>query len=347
MRLRPPCRAPKLPLLPQVTARHRIGASLAAGGLRHATQLSLPLLGGTAVAKAELAEPPQGSEAAAAQHAVLRLELQGRSARSRGLAGGIKIQPGLADKFRMADAAAVGSSGASSSGSSGSSGSDSDDDALGSSSDGAEKRGQRQCGRGRVPGVKLELVPGAVRGWQDVSGRWQQAWGGRLSSSVAYQARQRRWTLSLSQKLTGWLSAVGSLVCDAPDGAGAAAAAVEEGDGQIEAGPSSSSVGSCLGPDAPHRPLHRLSSHIRSYAAAAQLRKAGLKLTCRLRQPARQLRLETSYDAAEGGFTHGLTYRLGRRAGDWQQQAAWYDLGLQARPHTRQLLVKLDFFAPL
>ena len=343
------CRSPKLPLLAQVTARHRVAASQATGALRHSTQLSLPLLGGAAVAKAELAEPPLGSEAAAAQHAVVRLELQGRSARSRGLAGGIKLQPGLADKFRAADEAAVASSSANGSSSSSSGGSDSDDEMLGSSSlvGDAEKQAQRQCGRGRVPGLKLELVPGMVRDWQDVSGRWQQAWGGQLSSSMAYQARQRRWTLSLSHKLTGWLSAVGSLVCDAPGEAAAGAVAAEESNGQIEAAASSSSVGSCLGPDAPQQQLHRLSSHIRSYAAAAQLRKAALKLTCRLRQPARQLRLETSYDAGEGGFTHGVTYRRGRSAADWQQQTAWYDLGLQARPHARQLLLKFDFFAPL
>lgn len=344
------CRSPKLPLLPQVTARHRMATSQATGALRHSTQLSLPLLGGAAVAKAELAEPPLGSEAAAAQHSMLRLELQGRSKRSRGLAGGIKLQPGLADKFRTADEAAVASSSANASSSS-SGGSDSDDEMLGSSSlvGDAEKPAQRQCGRGRVPGLKLELVPGMVRDWQDVSGRWQQVWGGRLSSSMAYQARQRRWTLSLSHKLTGWLRAVGSMVCDAPGAtaAGAAAVAAEESNGQIEAAASSSSVGSCLGPDAPQQRLHRLSSHIRSYAAAAQLRKAALKLTCRLRQPARQLRLETSYDAGEGGFTHGVTYRRGRSAADWQQQTAWYDLGLQARPHARQLLLKFDFFAPL
>ena len=335
--------APKLPLLPRLTARHRVAASQAAGALRHTSQLSLPLPGGAAVAKAELAEPAPGSEAAAGG-SILRLELEGGTRRSRGLAGGIKIKPDLADKFRTADAASVSSG----SGSGSSSGSDSEEEACGacSTAGGSQDTRQRRAGRSRVPSLKVEMAPRSVRGWDDISGRWQQAWGGRLSSSVAYQARQRRWSFSVSQKLTGWLSAAGSLVCDAPAELAAAAARGSDG-GEIGAAASSSSICSGMVAAQPPGRLHRLASHIRSYAAAAHMRKAGLKLTCRLRQPARQLRLESCFDAVEGGLAHAVAYRLGRGAADWQQQAAWCDVALQARPHARHLLLKLDFFAPL
>lgn len=320
----PPRSTPKLPLLPPVTARHRVAGAVAASKLQHSSTLSAPLLGGIALARAELSELVPGSSQQPGEGAVLRLELLGRSKRSRGLAGGVQVQPALVSSFGRGNGG---------SGSGSKSGSDSDDEEASSSS--------KACGSGspdqqprRLPGLRLEMAPHALRGWDGVSGRWQQAWGSRLCSTVAYQARQRRWNLDLSHKLNGWLTAAGSMACDMREAAAAPGPA--SGSEEIEA---------AEGGGVADR-LRQLSAHLRGYAAGASVCRAKLRLTCKLRQPARQLRLESSYGAGEEGATHSLAYRCGRRP-DHAQQHGWWDMGVEARPAARHVYLRLDFFAPL
>lgn len=335
-----PLRTPRLPLLPQLTARHRVAAAQASRRLQHSTALSLPL--GPALARIEVREPAPGSSLEPAEGATLKLELVPHSKRVRRLAGGAKLQTGCASAFRPG--ASKSSKGVDAAVHAGSS-SDSDDESnTNSSSRDNSTADSQQRQRSSLPGLRLELAPATARGWEDVSSRWQQAWGGQLSSTVSYQAHQRRWNLALSQKLSNWLSAAGTLVCDAPGemaGSAAAAAAAAEPAGEIEPAPAQEGGGRA------GAALRQLSSHVRSYAAGSRLCRAGLKLHCRLRQPARQLRLESNYDAGEGGgLSHTLAYRFGRRA-DHRREHAWCDLELRAKPQQRQLSVNFEVFAPL
>lgn len=321
-----PHSAPRLlRLLPEITARHRVAGGQAGARVQHSTSLSLPL--GRAQARAQLREPGPGSPLDPADGSTLTLELLPRSKRSRGLAGGAKLQPGCATAFHGDRPAAAGGSSKSSS-----SGSDSDDDG-GGGGDGGDTQRQRSS----LPGLRLEVVPGAASGWEGVSGSWRQSWGSRLSSSVAYQARQRRWNLQLTQKLSRWLTAAGSLACDAPTAAGWAA-----GDAPAAAAEEEADDGGLL---------RQLSSHVRSYAAASSVRRAGLKLRCRLGQPARVLRLESSYTSAgaeggSGGLAHLIGYRFGRRT-DYRREHPWCDLELRAGPAPRQLALSFELFSPL
>ena len=325
----PACRLPKLPLLPQLTARHRMAASQSTTGVQHSSTLSAPLLRGTAVARLHVQEPALG---AAAAGSTLTLEVEGRGKRSRGLAGNVKLSPTLLGAFHGTNGGGSNGSGSNGSNTTSRSVSDSDDE-CGNSSNGGGKAEQR---RQHMPGLRLQMQPTAVRSWEDVSGRWQQAWGGAVRSTLGYQAQQRRWSLELGHKLSGKVTASGSLAWDGPVGLAASAA------------------GGAAGDDAQHHLLARL----RSYADGSKLRRAGLKLACRLPPPPagaagtkpqrRQLQLESHYDAEVGEATHGLKLRLGGRGGaDYRQQHRRYELSLQTRPRQRQLDVTLDFFTPL
>ena len=325
-------RSPKLPLLPELTLRHRVAGTQVDRRLQHSSAVSARLLRGAAVARVELVEPAPGSALSPADGAVLRMELVGRSKASRGLAGGVKVKPELAGSFKTA-----GSSSGNSGGGDGGSSSDDEGGSTGSGSrvGGAAPDRQRQ----RVPGVRLEVAPSTARTWEDVSGRWQQAWGSRLRSTVGYQARQRQWALDATHKLSGWLSVAGSLASSVPDDWQCLAPAPEAAAGAN--GGASGSIDSSMA-----QRLRQLNSHMRSYAAAAQLCRAKVKLVCRLKQPARHLAVESCMEG--DGPRHALSCRLGRRP-DHAQQHGWCDVALEARPRARdlQLHLRLDCFVPL
>ncbi|KAL4430891.1 hypothetical protein ABPG75_006147 [Micractinium tetrahymenae] len=267
---------PSLLLLPELTVQHRLAGAQAGRGMQHTSTVSAPLLRGAAVARLRAAEAASGAEGT-----LLTFELQGRGKRgARGLAGGAKLQAEHSNAF-------YGSSGCADSARS-----DSDDDEENSSNSriraGGGSSGEQQHSRRRVPGLRLQVAPAPVQSWEDVSGHWRQAWGGRLHSAVGYQGRQRRWNLELSSKLGRYLSAAGSLVCDGPpDAAALLAAACSDGDGADGA---SSEAGS-----SPR--VQQLRQRAGAYLGAIRLCKAGVKLTCRLQRPARQhLHMETAMD---------------------------------------------------
>ena len=185
-----------------------------------------------------------------------------------------------------------------------------------------------------MPGLRLQLVPALARSWQDVSGQWRQAWGSRLSSSVQYQAAQRRWNLELSSKLPGRLTAMGTLACEGP-AAGVAFQGGSRGDGGSGSGNGGGSQGA------------HLRGCVTSYMAASRLCRAALKLSCALPRPGRQaVHLESSVDG-EGSASHAVRYRLGGgAASDYLQQRPRCDLSLAARPHRGELTLRLDLFAP-
>jgi hypothetical protein len=316
------CRLPKLPLLPHVTAQHRVSAAQAAPGVRHSSTLSAPLLRGAALARLQVQEGPPAADAASTKAgSTVTLEVVRRSKRSRSLAGGAKVLPALAGAFHGGRKASLAPE----------STSDSEEECSGSSGSGGLKAagsGEQQQAR-RVPGLRLHVAPATARSWEDLSGSWRQSWGSRLSSTVGYRGQQRRWDLQLLTKLTSRLSAGGSLTCDGPASAAAAA----------EAAADAANAGG-------GRP-HQLASYLRTYAQDGQLCKAALRLSCRLSRPARQLvQLESSFDVA-AGQAHALKYRLGGRGIDFLQQRSRCAVGLQARPRQRQLDLTFDFFAPL
>jgi hypothetical protein len=328
-----PCRLPKLPLLPQLTARHKLVAALSTPGVQHGSTLSMPLLGGGAVARVQVQEPAAGSLHAGS---VLSVSLEGRNNSSRGLAGGVSLSPSLSSAFKgsafatTSGALSCSGDGSSSSHGEGSSraGSDSDDDGGGSGGSTADRHRRRQ-----VPGLRLQMQPGAVRSWEDVSGRWQQPWGSRLKSTLQYQAQQRRWGLDLCQKLGSSLTAAGSLSWEGPASLAAPADDEETACGTAAA--------------------RQLLRHVVSYGRGSQPRRAALKLVCCLpasmpggAKSRRRLQLETAYDLDAGLATHGLKLRLGGRGGNAAHlQRQRYDLAVTKRQ--RQVDVTLDFFAPL
>ena len=185
-----------------------------------------------------------------------------------------------------------------------------------------------------MPGLRLQLVPALARSWQDVSGQWRQAWGSRLSSSVQYQAAQRRWNLELSSKLPGRLTAMGTLACE-----GLAAGVAFQGGSRGDGGSGSGNGGGSQGA--------HLRGCVTSYMAASRLCRAALKLSCALPRPGRQaVHLESSVDG-EGSASHAVRYRLGGgAASDYLQQRPRCDLSLAARPHRGELTLRLDLFAP-
>ncbi len=331
----PFCSLPSLLLLPELTVQHRLAGAQASRGLQHTSTVSAPLLRGAAVARLRAAESAPGPEGT-----LLSFELQGRSRRAgRGLAGGAKLQSKHSNAFYGTGSCGSGSGrqlcadGACS---------DSDDEESNSStsSSGSCRVGHGgskvQPGQQRVPGLRLQATPAAMTSWENVSGSWRQAWGGRLRSVVGYQGRQRRWNVELSSKLGRHLSATGSMVCEGPPDAAealAAACADNAAGGDGEAGS--------------RRQLLQLQQHVSAYLSASRLRKAGIKLMCRLHRPARQqLHLESAL--GEGGeLSHTVRYRLGGSGrADWQQQRARADVALVTQPAQQRWELKFDFFAP-
>lgn len=323
----PFCSLPSLLLLPELTVQHRLAGAQASQGLQHTSTVSAPLLRGAAVARLRAAESAPGPEGT-----LLSFELQGRSRRAgRGLAGGAKLQSKHSNAFYGTGSCGNGrhlcADGA---------GSDSDEEESSSSSGSCRVGSKVQPGQQRVPGLRLQATPAAMTSWEDVSGSWRQAWGGRLRSVVGYQGRQRRWNVELSSKLGRHLSATGSMVCEGPPDAAevlAAACADNAAGGDGEAGS--------------RRQLRQLRQHASAYLSASRLRKAGIKLMCRLRRPARQqLHLESAL--GEGGeLSHTVRYRLGGSGrADWQQQRARADVALVTQPAQQRWELKFDFFAP-
>lgn len=339
------CSIPSLLLLPELTVQHRVSGAQASQGLQHSSAVSAPVLRGAAVARLRAAEAAAGPNGT-----LLTFELEGRPRRApRGLAGGTKLQADNSTAFYGRKSS--GSGGCDRSGHAESVSSDSDDEVersstsscsrsscrVGSGAGKEQQRSQRQ-----VPGLRLQVAPATVRSLEDASGQWRQAWGpGGLHSVVGYQGRQRRWNLELSSRLGTQLSAAGSLVCEGPPDAAAALAAA-----RVDGVPSS--LGSSeAGSSRPLRHLRHLQQQAATYLAASRLRKAGIKLICRLQRPARQqLHLESAL--GEGGeLSHTLRYRLGGSGrADWQQQRARADLALVTQPAQQRWELMFDFFAP-
>lgn len=331
------CSLPSLLLLPELTVQHRLAGAQASCGLQHTSTVSAPLLRGAAVARLRAAEAAPGADGT-----LLTFELQGRGKRAaRGLAGGAKLQSEHSTAFYGSSSGGSGRSCSHARTDGACSDSEEEDGSSGggSSSCGVGRGGKAQQGQQRVPGLRLQAAPAALRSWEDVSGSWRQAWGGRLRSAVGYQGRQRRWNLELSSKLGRYLSAAGSLVCEGPSDAAAVLAAACADDGISRA--NGGEVGSS------RQLRQQMGAYLGAYLGASRLRRAGVKLTCRLQRPARQqLHLESALGES-GELSHTLRYRLGGGGrADWQQQRARADVALVSQPAQQRWELKFDFFAP-